>query len=314
MKVIFLGTPACGVPYLEALDALGAEVVAVITQPDRPSGRGRSLCAPPVKLAALERAWCVLQPPTCRDEGLMADLQALAPDIFLVVAFGQILCPQFLSLPRVAALNVHYSLLPQLRGAAPVQHALLQGLPETGVTLQHLAAELDAGDVVGQARLTIDSDDNAGTLTERLTRAGCDLVRDLLPAIMAGTAARVPQAESGVTWAPRLNKADGALDWNQPAAALHQRIRAMNPWPGAYCEVRGERLIVLEARLQAAGAAGRPGEIIRIEKNCGPVVATGSGALELCVVCPKGRKAMTGAEYLRGSRLVVGDRFGPGPG
>ena len=313
MNVIFLSTPDCGCPYLSAIEAAGGEIVAVITQPDRRRGRGRTLAAPPVKTAALAHGLRVLQPPTCRDEGVWEQLQALRPDIILVVAFGQILCPGFLAQPQVAALNVHYSLLPRLRGAAPVQYALLQGLTETGASLQHLAVELDAGDIVAQATLPIEPYDDAGTLTLRLTDVGCDLVRELLPRVMAGTAPRAPQDEALASWAPRLSKQDGALDWTEPAPAVVNRVRATNPWPGAYCYRGDQRLGVLRARYVEAGAAGSgPGAIVTISAGSGPIVATGEGAVELLVVQPQGRKAMTGAEYLRGARLAPGDLLLPG--
>lgn len=313
MRVIFLGTPECSCPYLPAIEQGGGEIVAVVTQPDRPAGRGQQLCPPPAKLAAQERGLRVFQPVTCRDPALMAELRALDPDIVLVVAFGQILCPEFLDLPRVAALNVHYSLLPQLRGAAPVQHALLQGLPETGVTLQHLAPELDAGDIVGQRKLTIDPDDDAATLTARLTALGVDLVRELLPSVMAGTAPRTPQDHDQATWAPRLSKADGAIDWSHSAVSISNRVRALNPWPGAYCRVRNDRLGLVRVRVvEDFHSMANPGTILDISKHTGPIVATGDGAVELVAVRPRGRKVMAGAEYMRGARLCTGDVLLPG--
>ncbi len=313
MRVIFLGTPECGCPYLPAIEQAGGEIVAVITQPDRPRGRSQALCPPPVKLAAEARDLCVFQPVTCRDEALMAELRALQPDILLVVAFGQILCPEFLTLPRVTTLNVHYSLLPQLRGAAPVQHALLQGLPETGVTLQHVVVELDAGDIVAQRTLPIDPEDDSALLTGRLTALGCELVREFLPRVMDGAAPRTPQNDNEVTWAPRLTKADGAINWTQSAVAINNRVRAMNPWPGAYCRVGEGTLGLLRTRVMAStGVVAVPGTIVDMPKQAGPIVATGEGTLELVAVRPHGRKVMGGAEFLRGARMQVGDAFLPG--
>lgn len=313
MRVIFLGSPECSCPYLPAIQQAGGEIAAVVTQPDRRRGRGRALCPPPMKLAAEALELCVFQPVSCRDEALMAELRALQPDILLVVAFGQILCPEFLSLPRVAALNVHYSLLPRLRGAAPVQHALLQGLPETGVTLQHLAPELDAGDVVGQRRLRVDAEDDVPLLTGRLTGLGVELVRELLPQVMAGTAPRTPQDDSQATWAPRLTKADGAIDWADSAQNINNRVRAMNPWPGARCRVGADTLGILRARVVGdVRFVAVPGTIVDVRKGSGPIIATGDGALELVAVRPHGRKVMGGAEYMRGARLQVGDVLLPG--
>ncbi|NPV46910.1 MAG: methionyl-tRNA formyltransferase [Armatimonadetes bacterium] len=313
MRVIFLGTPECSCPYLPAIEQAGGEIVAVVTQPDRPAGRGRRLCPPPVKLAAQARCLRLFQPATCRNPALIAELGALEPDIVLVVAFGQMLCPEFLSLPRVAALNVHYSLLPKLRGAAPVQHALLEGLTETGVTLQHLAVELDAGDIVGQRRLTIGADDDAATLTARLTALGVELVRELLPQVMAGTAPRIPQDHEKATWAPRLTKADSAIDWSHSALSISNRVRALNPWPGAYCRVGTDPLGIVRVRVVADfHSVAIPGTIVDVGKQTGPIVATGDGAVELVAVRPRGRRVMSGAEYMRGARLRAGDLLLPG--
>lgn len=305
-RVIFLGTPECATPYLEAIGLAGGEVVAVVTQPDQPVGRGRQLCAPPVKLAAEARGLPVIQGESCRDPQTATVLKALQPEVLLVVAYGEILCPAVLEVASVAALNVHYSLLPAYRGAAPVQRALLAGLGETGVTLQHLAVELDAGDIVGQERVAIDAADDVTSLTCRLTKAGCRLVERWLPEIVAGTAPRQAQDHRLATLAPKVEKVEGALDFNQPAEALVNRIRAMTPWPGAYCQVNNRRLLVRRARV--VEGQGEPGEILRFDSKEGLVVATGKGALELVEVQAPGKRSMSGAEYVRGARLPVGQR------
>jgi methionyl-tRNA formyltransferase len=311
VRVLFFGTPGCAVPYLGAIERAGGDIVGVVTQPDRPRGRGRQLCAPPVKEAAGSLECCLIQPDSCRDEDFLSQLRDLSPDIVLVVAFGEILCPELLAVPRVAALNVHYSLLPAYRGAAPVQHALLDGLPETGVTLQYLARELDAGDIVAQATLPILIQDTTETLTMRLTDLGCELVVAQLPLLMAGTAARTAQDHARATLAPRLTKADGFLRWGESARALLNRIRAVTPWPGALCRVRGKRLQIREARVAEAGdCSGRPGEILGLPDLSGYVVACGQGCLELLTVQPEGKKAMSAAEYQRGARLPVGELLG----
>lgn len=312
MRVIFFGTPGCAVPYLPAIEAAGGELVAIVTQPDRARGRSKQPCAPPVKEAAAERQLPVLQPDNCRSDDFISQLRDLAPDLLVVVAFGRILCPRLLEVPRVAALNVHYSLLPAFRGAAPVQHALLAGLAETGVTLQHLANELDAGDVVAQATLAVAEDDNTETLTARLTDLGVRLVVRHLPAVFAGSASRRPQDESRVTLAPRLTKEDGLLDWKEAAAVLANRIRAVTPWPGAAVCDRGRRLLVRSARAVAAETVAEPGTIVALDPATGPLVATGDGNLQLLTVQPPGKQTMAGAEYLRGARLVVGDVYGGG--
>lgn len=311
MRVIFFGTPSCAVPYLQAIERARGEVVGVITQPDRPRGRSGALCPPPVKEAATAEQFCVLQPPDCRDTEFLQQLADLEPDILLVVAFGRILCPNLLAIPRVAALNVHYSLLPAFRGAAPVQHALLAGLAETGVTLQHLAQELDAGDVVAQATLAIAEDDNTATLTDRLTRIGVELVEEWLPRVFAGTAPRIAQNHGQATLAPRLSKADGHIAWERPAAELWNLVRAVTPWPGAVTSWNGRRLLIRRARVAAAGKQGLPGQVIELpgEAGHGLVVATGAGALEVLELQPAGKQPMSAADWLRGARLVLGDQL-----
>ncbi len=310
MRVVFMGAAPCSVPYLEAIRRAGGEIVAVVTTPDRPAGRGQQLCASPVKQAALGLQVCLLQPESCSDPQLIADLRSLAPDILLVVAYGEILCAEMLAVPRVAALNVHYSLLPKLRGAAPVQHALLQGLTETGVTLQHLSLQLDAGDIIAQARLAIQPEEDAASLTQRLTEIGCQLVEEYLPQVMAGTAPRIKQEESEATYAPRLKKEDGYINWREPAAAIVNRIRAVTPWPGAQTEIHGRRIIIKKARVRL-DLAGNPGELVEISyvEGRGPVVAAGEGAVELLQVQPAGRRVMSGGEFMRGARLQLGDQF-----
>ncbi|MEN6304087.1 MAG: methionyl-tRNA formyltransferase [Armatimonadia bacterium] len=311
MRVIFFGTPSCAVPYLQAIERAGGEVVGVITQPDRPRGRSGALCPPPVKEAATARQFCVLQPPDCRDTEFLQQLADLEPDILLVVAFGRILCPNLLAIPRVAALNVHYSLLPAFRGAAPVQHALLAGLDETGVTLQHLAQELDAGDIVAQATLPIAEDDNTASLTDRLTHIGVSLLQEWLPQVFSGTAPRTAQDHALATLAPRLNKADGRIAWERPAVELWNLIRAVTPWPGAVTAWRGRRLLVRRARVAGTDKEGLPGQVIELpaEASRGLVVATGVGALEVLEVQPAGKQPMPAADWLRGSRLSLGDRL-----
>lgn len=311
MRVIFFGTPCCAVPYLQAIAQAGGELVAVVTQPDKPRGRSKALCPPPVKEAAEAEQLCLLQPESCRSAEFIGHLRSLEPDILLVVAFGRILCSELLSVPKIAALNIHYSLLPRFRGAAPVQHALLEGLTETGVTLQHLAAELDAGDIVAQTTLTIAEEDTTESLTERLTELGVGLAKANLAAVYRGRALRVAQDERLVTLAPRLSKADGWLDLSQPAKALASRIRAVTPWPGAALCLRGQRLMIRQARVLTAPPGSEPGQILALDP-AGPVVATGEGALQLLSVQPQGRKTMTATEYVRGARLGFHDVFESG--
>ena len=312
MRVIFFGTPSCAVPYLRAIREAGGELVGVVTQPDKAKGRSKQLCPSPVKEAAQAEHLCLLQPPTCRDLDFIDHLRNLQPDLLLIVAYGQILCPNLLAVPRVAALNVHYSLLPAFRGAAPVQHALLAGLAETGVSLQHLAAELDAGDVVAQVALSIAEEDNAETLMARLTDLGVALVKCQLADAFTGVAPRTPQDARQVTVAPRLAKQDGLLDLQDSATRLANRIRAVTPWPGAAMCLRGQRLLVRQARPLPVLSPTTPGQILALDPLRGPTIATGDGALELLALQPVGKKTMSGADYLRGSRLTMDDVFTSG--
>ncbi|GAH79899.1 unnamed protein product, partial [marine sediment metagenome] len=219
MRVIFFGTPQVAVAYLEMLHQRH-EVVTVVTQPDRPRGRGRTLTAPPVKHRAEELAVPVLQPQKANEPEFIAELAALNADLFVVVAYGQILSRKLLELPQMAAVNVHYSLLPKLRGAAPVQHALMQGLTETGVTVQHIAQEVDAGDIILQRAVSIEPEDDSQSLTVRLTEVGIELLAEALGLLERGEAPRVPQDHAQATYAPLLTKASGEIDWGRPAADI----------------------------------------------------------------------------------------------
>lgn len=311
-RVIFFGTPACAAPYLRVIRDAGNDLVAVVTQPDKPKGRSKQLCPSPVKAAAQAEGLCVLQPDSCRDPQFIGQLRSLEPDVLLIVAYGKILCPNLLAVPRVATLNVHYSLLPAFRGAAPVQRALLAGLTETGVTLQHVSEELDAGDIVAQATLTIAEEDNTESLLARLTDLGAALVRAQLAAVLAGTAARTPQDPGQATLAPRLTKQDGLLNLEESALSLSNRVRAVTPWPGAAVCLRGQRLLIRQARPVSSPLPATPGQILALDPQHGPLIATGDGALQLLAVQPLGKKAMSGAEYLRGARLTMADRFQSG--
>lgn len=311
MRVIFFGTPGCAVPYLQAIREAGGEVVGVITQPDRPRGRSKALCPPPVKEAAEALQCCILQPGDCRDEDFLQQLRDLEPDMLLVVAYGRILCRNLLVIPKVAALNVHYSLLPAFRGAAPVQRALLAGLDETGVTLQHVAWELDSGDIVAQATVTVRDEDDTESLMARLTEAGVELVKQWLPPVMAATAPRMAQDHGQATLAPRLEKRDGIVDWKRAAREITNQVRAVTPWPGAVATLKGKQLLLRRVRVAEVAEEGEPGEVIELPQGeeGGLVVKAGSGAVELLTVQPEGRKAMTAGEYVRGARLGCGDGF-----
>ncbi|MFP3904254.1 MAG: methionyl-tRNA formyltransferase [Armatimonadota bacterium] len=308
MHVIFMGTPVWASFYLDAIVRAGGDIPLVITQPDRPRGRSGTPRPPPVKQKALELGLKVHQPENINNPESLTRLQQADPDLFVVVAFGQILSDEILDVPAVDALNVHYSLLPKLRGPAPVQYALMRGYDKTGVTLQRMASEVDAGDIYTQREVHIEDGDNADTLCRKLTDAGVQMVEEALPGIYAGQMQATPQDHSEATYAPMITKSDQALDFTRPAEDLRNQIRALAPRPAAYCFIGGRRLKVIDAepRNKFAAVEGKPGEIIEMNEDRGPEIATGRGTLVLTRVQPAGSREMDAADWLRGARLQPG--------
>jgi len=312
VRVAFFGTPDSAVPYLRGLLAAGHEVCAVVTQPDRPAGRGRELTPPPVKATAEALDLVVLQPESCGDAAFVSSLRCRLAEIGVVVAYGNILPPPLLECPDHGCVNVHYSLLPALRGAAPVQRALWAGMEETGVTVQWMASELDAGDIILQEPVPIRPDDSQETLFARLSGAGVPLLLRALELIAEGPAPRIPQDESKATWAPELSKGECHIDWSQSAAHICNVVAACSPRPGAYTFRHGRRLKVLAARVvsrEQVGDGGEPGAFVELADDGSPVIAAGCGAVVLLTVQPEGRRAMSGEAFARGARLVPGERW-----
>jgi methionyl-tRNA formyltransferase len=301
MKIVFAGTPDFAVPSLRAA-VRHNEVVAVYTQPDRPAGRGRGLSASPVKLEALKRGIPVLQPETLRNPETQAALRAMAPDVMIVVAYGLILPKAVLEIPRYGCWNVHASLLPRWRGAAPIQRAIESGDTQSGVCLMQMEAGLDTGPVILRQTTPINDTDTAGLLHDRLAELGAQVLADGLGLLRAGIRPiPTPQPDEGVTYARKLDKAEARLDWNQPADVLARKVRAFVPWPIAEGVVAGERLrihgaIALDLRHQAA-----PGTLLTATRQ-GLDIACGEGALRLRVVQREGGKAITAADYLNARR------------
>lgn len=308
MKIVFAGTPEFAVPALRAA-AQGGDVVAVYTQPDRPAGRGRGLQASPVKQVAQELGFPVLQPETLRDEAAQAQLRELAPDLMVVVAYGLILPRKVLKIPAHGCWNVHASLLPRWRGAAPIQRAIEAGDAQTGVDLMQMEAGLDTGPVLLQRRTAIGDGETGGQLHDRLSALGAEALAEGLALLREG---RLPaaqaQPEEGVTYAHKLDKAEAKLDWSQPAAALARKVRAFNPWPVAEAQVAGERLRIHEAVALPSVSVSEHGRIIAADKR-GIDVACGEGALRLLRVQREGGKPVSAADYLNARRdLVAGAR------
>ena len=310
MRTVFLGTPRAAVPSLRALSDSAHAPVAVVCQPDRPAGRGRRLTPPPVKEAALELGLPVLQPESVATKAFRAELAAFEPELLAVVAYGRILGPKLRAVAPRGAINLHFSLLPRWRGAAPVQRALLAGDQTTGVSLFRLVDELDAGPVYRTEALSVEPGEHAPALEARLAELGAGLFVDLLDRLEADGPEPEEQDESLVTLAPPLRREEGRLDPRRPAAELLRQVRALDPWPGARFELEAGPLAVLEASVFEGGAAGaRPGTVIGTRGEGLLVACGGAEALLLERVKPAGRKAMSGASLVNGRVLAAGDRL-----
>jgi len=307
-SVIFMGTPRFAVPSLEALVSAHT-VVGVVTQPDRPAGRGRDMHQSAVKKAAVKHELPVYQPRSLRTAEAVDRLARWQPDVVVVAAFGQILTGDVLDLPRHGCLNVHASLLPRWRGAAPVAGAIRAGDEVTGVTIMKMDPGLDTGPILTQREEPIRHDDTRASLMERLSYVGAELLAETLPPYLAGDLEPRPQPEDGVTFADRLEKDEGELDWSRPAVEIDRMIRAFRPWPGTFTFWDGRRLKVLEASpLPAWDGAAPPGRVVALDDGAG--VATGDGALRLERIQLAGKRAMAVEVFLRGARDFVGSCLG----
>ena len=297
-RIVFMGSPEFALPSLERLVA-SYDVIGVVTQPDRPAGRGRELVSPPVKQLALEQGIPVIQPERLKEPAAMQQLQAWAPDVIVVAAFGQILRQPMLELPSHGCINVHASLLPRWRGAAPVQAAILNGDPVSGVSIMCMDAGVDTGPILSQRALPLLPDETGGSLTQRLGELGAGLLDETLPEYIRGHIIPQPQDETGATYAPMLKKGDGKLDFSQEASSLARRVHAFNPWPGAYTTWEGQILKIHRARA-VNGDGGKPGSTLVYFNR--PAVACRNGLLILDEVQPAGKKPMEGDVFLRCAR------------
>jgi len=302
IRIVFMGSPDFALPSLSALAAArNYQVVGVVTQPDRASGRGRELKAPPVKTLALELNIPVMQPEKLRAPEAMDQLRAWNPDLIVVAAFGQILKKDVLELPRYGCINVHASLLPRWRGAAPINAAILHGDEETGVTIMQMDVGLDTGPMLACKAIRIKPDDTAGSVIQALSTLGADLLVETLPDYLSGKLTPQPQPAQGDTYAPMLKKEDGLLNFTRPAIELERRVRAMNPWPSAWFEWNGNLLKVLRASTVVSGDKSLvSGSRFTVEGR--PAVQSAEGALVLDEVQPSGKKVMLGKSFLAGAR------------
>ena len=309
MRVLFWGTPEFATAPLRALLGEGFDVVGVVTQPDKPVGRSRSsLHASPVKEVALAEGLPVLQPEKPKGEEFLAQLRALAPDVSVVVAYGHILPKAVIDLPRLGTLNIHASLLPALRGAAPIQAAIREGLGETGVTIMQMVPALDAGPIVHQVRTPIVDDETAGELALRLSELGAAALIEGLALIELGAADPQPQDDAAATYAPKLTRETARVDWTGSAHEVGRHIRAYDPRPGAWGRVRGTEVKLFGARVAPRGTAHTAGEILSVD-DVGMLVACGAGAVRVAVVQPAGKRRLSPVEWANGRGVAVGDRF-----
>jgi methionyl-tRNA formyltransferase len=308
VNIVFAGTPDFAVPTLRQLIAAGYPPIAVYTQPDRPAGRGRQPRPSPVKQCAEQAGIAVHQPVTLRDPQAQAALAALAPDLMIVVAYGLILPQAVLDIPRRGCVNVHASLLPHWRGAAPIQRALLAGDAITGVTIMQMEAGLDTGPMLARREHPIGADETAGDLHDRLAELGARLLVDVLPAILAGRVQPQPQDDSAATYAEKLRKDEAPLDWRRPAAELARQVRAFNPWPVAETRLADRTLRIWQAEPLAGSRQSAPGEVVAAGRD-GIDVATAAGVLRLTRLQAPGGRPLTAAEFLNGHPVRPGDRL-----
>lgn len=314
MRIVYMGTPDFAVATLEAIVKGGHEVVLCVTQPDKAKGRGKKIMYSPVKEKALEYDIPLAQPEKVSEEHFVATLEELHPDVIVVVAFGQILPESILNIPRLGCINVHASLLPAYRGAAPIQWAVIDGLEETGVTTMYMEKGLDTGDIIAQSRRRLEADETGGSLFDRLSQDGADLLVETLVQLENGTATRTKQDDSRSSYAKMLTKDMGNLDFTKDAVTLERLIRGLNPWPSAYTVLDGKMLKVYCAEVLSKEDAGNlsdgiPGTIIDVDKKSF-TVRCGEGALRILNLQLEGKKRMDTAAFLLGYKIEIGMKVG----
>ncbi|HEY3092069.1 MAG TPA: methionyl-tRNA formyltransferase [Vicinamibacterales bacterium] len=312
MVVVFFGTPRFAVPTLQHVLDSSHTVAGVVTQPDRPRGRGQKVSDAPVKTLALEHNIPVLQPDRLKPPEVAEQLRAWRPDVAVVAAYGRIIPEHLLTIPRLGMINVHASLLPKYRGAAPVHRAVMNGDSETGVTIMRVVKELDAGPMFAKVTRPIGLDETSDVVEDALAGLGAQLLVAVLAQMAAGTAREEPQDDTQATYAPRLTKEEGLIDWSQSGAAIHNRVRGLYPWPHAHTFLRGTRLIIRRTQVDLAGRKAPPyergGTVLTVEPEA-IHVATGDGELAIVEVQPEGRRPMSVRDFTAGHRLAPGDVF-----
>lgn len=312
LRVVFFGTPQFAVPTLDHILASRHQVVGVVTQPDKPRGRGQQTSDAPVKARAVAAGLPVLQPTTLKDPAVVEALAALHADIGVVAAYGKILTDAVLGTPRLGMINVHASLLPKYRGAAPIHRAVIAGESVTGVTIMRVVKALDAGAMMATVERTIGVDDTSDEVERDLAELGAALLVQTLDRLADGAVTETPQDDAVSTYANRLAKDDGIVQWERPARAIHNQIRGLYPWPHAYSYVLGKRVILWRSAVDGEDTAAAPGTIVRVGVD-GVVVATGAGAIRLTELQAEGKRMMPARDFLAGHRLSIGDRFAAQP-
>jgi methionyl-tRNA formyltransferase len=308
LRIVYFGTPAFAVPTLAALLKSRHSVVALVSQPDRPKGRGHRVAATPTKELAVLCAVPVLQPTKLRDDAFLATITGFRPDLGVVAAYGRILPDALLAIPALGMINVHASLLPRYRGAAPVHRAVIAGDTETGVTIMRVVTELDAGPMLARVSVPIGPDDSSVEVERTLADRGAALLLDVVEQFSAGTAAETPQDDARATFAPKILKTEGPIDWSLPALRIHNLVRGLQPWPLASTTVKGLRYLIHRTAVVEGGTSAEPGTILRAEGDT-LTVATGEGAIAIVQLQPEGRRTMTAREFLSGHTIDPGTRL-----
>jgi methionyl-tRNA formyltransferase len=309
MRVVFFGTPQFAVPSLEHLIRSSHQVVGVVSQPDRPRGRGQKVTDAPVKMTAIKHGLPVFQPERLRDPEVTQTITTWAPDLGVVAAYGKILPENVLNLPRLGMINVHASLLPRYRGAAPVQRAVIDGVSQTGVTIMRMVAALDAGGMFAKVTRPVGPDETSDVVERDLAELGASLLIEVIEDVAAGTAVEEPQDDSLSTYASKVTKDEGLVDWTQPSIHIHNRVRGLYPWPHAYTYLNGERLILMRTHIEPGPSSELPGTIVNLVGGHLHVATGDSGQLAIEELQPEGRRAMTTRDYLAGHPIQPGARF-----
>ncbi|GKW44920.1 methionyl-tRNA formyltransferase [Planococcus sp. NCCP-2050] len=307
-KIVFMGTPAFSAPILRMLVEEGYEVISVVTQPDRPVGRKKVLTPTPVKEEALRLGLPVYQPEKLKNPDELQVVLDLKPDLIVTAAFGQILPTAILEAPKLGAINVHASLLPAYRGGAPIHQAIIDGQTQTGVTIMYMVDRLDAGDIISQTAVEIGKTDHTGSMFEKLSAAGTQLLKETLPSIVEGTNKRIPQDEEKVTFARNISREQERIDWSKSAQAIYNQVRGLHPWPVAYTTFKDANMKIWWTEEADSSKTGKPGEVVELTDEA-ILVQTGEGILALTELQPAGKKRMSAQDYLKGPKIQVGDLF-----